>query len=760
MINRFKRILLISLFLSLSLFAQIWQVEDLGVFEVLHINESGDRVFALPSQQEVGLAIIDFENGEPNLTLDKGGMNFVEMTPDSAHILFNPAGMHQNFEGEVLVLLNHGPYSKIYKRDQNGNWMKVFEDMVWVNKLIGEDKFVLMEYETMFGSKRKISYDFGESWIDVEWDEVWANSDKIIWHPLNESTLFIANYSGVFVSSDSGRTIDQKILDAEVHDIALVGDGRGNFRLFASTGWYIHSDSLLVSDDFGLTWSKVENHPGFLKMDSTIEPDHLIGVNADSFGISTDGGNSWDFYPVHHPTLGNSEILLNVVSSKTHSQRYFVGSFIGGFYYSNDKGVTWHNVRIPRGHIADIETVHSEYMYAASELSGGLFRKIGKEWETIYWDYDAPPTLIRINPTNHDNLICAFYDKRDFIPTLSLMRSTDRGDSWVEIFTQSTIAGAADLKINPQNTNTIFLATGLPAFDNDTTLWRSQDAGLSWEPIYYSDNFTARSILIDPNNSDHLLVAGDPTLIRENSQQRLIRSIDGGETWQVVWETEDINHVYNLLYADTDQEGVLFLTSDKGLLKSTDFGDTWEVSLSDSLREITQDPVTGNLLAFSLKKHQLYISGNLGETWIEENSFTEQTGVNYVTKLHATTDARGQSKLFAGTFGAGLFSSPSILVSVEDEFNEDIPNNFHLAQNYPNPFNPSTTIEFSIPQSGLYEIAVYNILGQKVKTLLRNELQPGSHKVEFNAAELASGIYLYKLTGNNITLTKKMILIK
>lgn len=761
MVNGFKRIFLISLFLISSLIAQNWQVEDVGVFEVLHLGTAGDRAYALPSGQEVGLAIIDFINDDPSLLIDREGLEFIEMAPDSAIYLYNPVAMHVNEVGEVLVALNHGPRSKIFHRNRLGEWDKVFDEEIYISKMLGLNNFVLIEFYDDFGLRRKITEDFGGNWIDVEWPDVWGLTENISWQPDNESTLYVANYSGLFKSVDRGMTISETLLDNQIQDVLFVTGERGEHKLVASVGWFVFTDSLLLSYDYGNSWNKIEGHPGFIKMDTTPEPNEIIGITSDSFGISKDGGLNWEFYSVEHPTLDDPEILLNIKSSKNYPKRFFIGSWIGGFYYSNDEGVSWNNVTIPRGYVADVASINTDHMYLASGISGGLHKKIGKEWETIYFSYEVQPTLIRINPDDPDIVYCAFYDQLGgLIPFLNLKKSTDSGETWKEIFLQETIQGAADLKFDPKNSDILYLATGLPAVTGDVTLWKSTDAGTTWDSLYAEENFTAKSILIDPNNSDHIIVAGDPTVIPENGQKRLIRSIDGGETWQVVWETEDINHVYNLLYAETDQEGVLFLTSDKGLLKSTDFGDTWEVSLSDSLREITQDPVTGNLLAFSLKKHQLYISGNLGETWIEENSFTEQTGVNYVTKLHATTDARGQSKLFAGTFGAGLFSSPSILVSVEDEFNEDIPNNFHLAQNYPNPFNPSTTIEFSIPQSGLYEIAVYNILGQKVKTLLRDELQPGYHKIEFNAAELASGIYLYKLTGNNITLTKKMILIK
>ena len=66
---------------------------------------------------------------------------------------------------------------------------------------------------------------------------------------------------------------------------------------------------------------------------------------------------------------------------------------------------------------------------------------------------------------------------------------------------------------------------------------------------------------------------------------------------------------------------------------------------------------------------------------------------------------------------------------------------FKLSQNYPNPFNPTTTIEYTIPQSRFVSIKVYDILGKEVKTLIHQQELPGTYKVQFNGSELASGIY-------------------
>lgn len=85
---------------------------------------------------------------------------------------------------------------------------------------------------------------------------------------------------------------------------------------------------------------------------------------------------------------------------------------------------------------------------------------------------------------------------------------------------------------------------------------------------------------------------------------------------------------------------------------------------------------------------------------------------------------------------------------------------YSLKQNYPNPFNPSTTISYQIPEAGLVTLNIYNILGEKIATLVNDVKSAGSHSVEFNASSLSSGVYIYRISSGNFTQTMKMNLLK
>ena len=90
---------------------------------------------------------------------------------------------------------------------------------------------------------------------------------------------------------------------------------------------------------------------------------------------------------------------------------------------------------------------------------------------------------------------------------------------------------------------------------------------------------------------------------------------------------------------------------------------------------------------------------------------------------------------------------------------------FYLSQNYPNPFNPETTISFSIPKDSKVELSIYNIKGQKVKTLAKSDFEKGIHQVIWDGKDntgksVSSGIYFYKMETDNYSEMKKAILLK
>jgi|GEM_PF-3024471 len=136
-----------------------------------------------------------------------------------------------------------------------------------------------------------------------------------------------------------------------------------------------------------------------------------------------------------------------------------------------------------------------------------------------------------------------------------------------------------------------------------------------------------------------------------------------------------------------------------------------------------------------------------------ENSFNDDNviqGVTYYYLVTAVDYAGNNSEVSQKVF--------ALVTDVETGL--EIPTVYELGQNYPNPFNPSTVIKFSIPNSGLVTLKVFNILGQEVVTLV-NEIKPiGIFEVSFDASLLTTGMYIYRIESGSFTATKKMMLIK
>ena len=99
------------------------------------------------------------------------------------------------------------------------------------------------------------------------------------------------------------------------------------------------------------------------------------------------------------------------------------------------------------------------------------------------------------------------------------------------------------------------------------------------------------------------------------------------------------------------------------------------------------------------------------------------------------------------------------ITAVEDPF-PTAPKKYELYQNYPNPFNPTTTIKYSIPKTSLVRITIYNLLGEKVKTIISRFQSAGNYKIIFDASSLSSGVYLYKIQAGQYSSVKKFILLK
>ncbi len=201
-------------------------------------------------------------------------------------------------------------------------------------------------------------------------------------------------------------------------------------------------------------------------------------------------------------------------------------------------------------------------------------------------------------------------------------------------------------------------------------------------------------------------------------------------------QNEDVMWVAYHALGDTSASGFNW---DIFLSKSEDGGVTWS--------EPENTTMTGGL-----QEDEMYV--HMSPTATDSNCFFVyyQPDYNINHLSDPASMAAFQQNLWFVTYGN------TITVGIGDE--ETLPGKFSLKQNYPNPFNPVTSISYTVDKAGIVELALYNVLGQRVRTLINERNQPGDYAFELNASNLASGVYYYKMTQHGITQTRKLVVLK
>ncbi len=283
----------------------------------------------------------------------------------------------------------------------------------------------------------------------------------------------------------------------------------------------------------------------------------------------------------------------------------------------------------------------------------------------------------------------------------------------------------------------------------------------------------------------------------------LYKSTDEGKTWKKVDNSISKAAVVGLV---TNDKGELFIgTFDVGLYKSTDGGKTVTQLNIEYPYIWTLGKADNGVIYAGTYGNGLYSSADDGETWGRENA----VDANYIyavrtkdKRIYATSwesgvftgvikSAPANSQMpkaasgytvdwydmglsgfgvssvlptndgkyvYAGTSKGEIYRTDATITSVNNS--GIIPSELTLEQNYPNPFNPTTTIKYEIPKTGFVKLVVYDLLGRKVTTLAEGKVSAGIHSVVFDAADLPSGVYFYRLSFGNASIVKKMILLK
>ena len=224
-----------------------------------------------------------------------------------------------------------------------------------------------------------------------------------------------------------------------------------------------------------------------------------------------------------------------------------------------------------------------------------------------------------------------------------------------------------------------------------------------------------------------------------------------------------------LLFGDNlfPSQSMLLTPADEALISvsgdaSSNFETTWATSVDANLDNLTYTWQAATDSAFT----NIFINANVGADLNYQISFGDLDTVLVDLGVESGASATIYHRVITSD-GSNESSSDSRSATMErgtltsnDDGGIDTPNKFGLSQNYPNPFNPSTQISFSLDEAAPTQLIVYNMLGQKVATLVNQRLNAGSHTINFEASNLSSGIYIYRLQSASQSITKRMTLIK
>ena len=214
-----------------------------------------------------------------------------------------------------------------------------------------------------------------------------------------------------------------------------------------------------------------------------------------------------------------------------------------------------------------------------------------------------------------------------------------------------------------------------------------------------------------------------------------------------------------------DENKIYISTFNNGIFKSTNGGDSW-TNVTQTLgtfksRVVEINPNNDDDI-FIGTNHGIWESKNAGISWDSLNF----SGLKSFTINDIAISNNGD--IFIAETGGSIQYMPELITRIKNS-KINIPNHFELEQNYPNPFNPSTIISYLIPSVGTSRdlsvlLKVYDVLGREIATLVNQEKPAGKYQIKFDAKNLASGIYFYRLSAANNTTkfvqTKKMILMK
>jgi photosystem II stability/assembly factor-like uncharacterized protein len=252
----------------------------------------------------------------------------------------------------------------------------------------------------------------------------------------------------------------------------------------------------------------------------------------------------------------------------------------------------------------------------------------------------------------------------------------------------------------------------------------------------------------------------NPIVMYATSGGLVYRSTNGGVNFTSVSAGLPTRTITSI-YVHPDSQNVALVTfSGFGagkVYKTTNGGTSWtnisgnlpDTPINDILIYYPGGPTSTYLVATDVG---VFITNDYGATWSELAD-----GLPNTVAMHLDYNASG-NKIRVGTHGRGAYET-SIVTGVIN-YSNAAPKEHRLFQNYPNPFNPTTNIRYAVPDRNHVSLVVYDALGREVSRLVDESQAPGTYTATWDARNMASGVYYYRLTAGGFAETKKLLLVR
>lgn len=572
------------------------------------------------------------------------------------------------------------------------------------------------------------SFDGGESWVELT-NGIPNNSTNVgrigIAIAASNPAILYAIYAdtpgffaGVYKSSDHGDSWTR------TNDGALGG-------VYSSFGWWF----------------------GNIRIDPT-NPNvaYVLGL---SIYKTANGGQSW-FY-------SSSGIHVDQHGLFIHPQNpdYLVAGNDGGIYVSQNGGSSYlksYNLPITQFYTGEIDYQQPQRLYGGTQdngtirtLSGGL-----DDWQQIY---GGDGFYVRVDPQDHSYL----YAESQYG---GLGRSTNGGSSFTSALNGISSADRknwnAPLELDPHTPQTLYFGTHrVYQSTNRAQSWTAISGDLTNGPAPGNLVFgTLTTIAVAPSDGNVIYAGSDDGTVSVTLNGSDWNTVSAGlpQRWitRVAVDPQDAHTAYMTLSGYRWDEYL------PHIFRTTDAGSSWE-DISGNLPEIPLndvivDPGSDSTL-FVAGDGGVFFTRDLGGQWHYLGSELPLVPVTDLTLHHPTRT------LVAATFGRSMFKYDLNQLTALSVREGELPEDFQLAQNYPNPFNQSTVISYQLSVAGEVELSVFNLLGERVATLVSEPQSAGNYRVSWDGrgergGAVASGTYIYRLKFEQRSVAKRMVLIR